>query len=417
MRDMERDMADRRKFLKATASLTALTPITAGLADTSDLNKPEIQRHVTLGKTGLRISEIGFGSSSLQNESLVSYALERGVTYFDTAESYRFGWSEEAMGKGLKGHRDNIVLASKTKAQANSTESEMMEALEASLKRLQTDYLDIYFNHAVNRVNRMENDAWANFTEKAVMQGKIRFRGMSGHGSRLAKCLEYSIDNDLVDVILCAYNFGEDPDLIARLKNKFHFAAEQSDLPPVLDKAHEKNIGVIAMKTLLGARLNDMRKFEAPGRTYAQAALRWVLSSPRVDAAIISMNSMPEIDEYIGASVLEDEVVGDAGLLGRYAAMQSGKYCHHGCDKCESACPHGVDIAEVLRTRMYDVDYGNKALAIEDYARLRVDGLLGDGSGDAASACLTCDNKVCAGACPYGVPIPEFTLDAARRLG
>ena len=180
----------------------------------------------------------------------------------------------------------------------------------------------------------------------------------------------------------------------------------------MLDKAHAKNIGVIAMKTLLGARLNDMRKFEAPGRTYAQAALRWVLSSPRVDAAIISMNSMPEIDEYIEASVLEDEVVGDAGLLGRYAAMQSGKYCHHGCDKCEGACPHGVEIAEVLRTRMYDVDYGNKALAIEDYARLRI-----DGSGDAASACLTCDNKVCAGACPYGVPIPEYTVDAATRLG
>lgn len=405
-------MADRRKFLKATAGLTALAPVATGMSDTSGINKPEIQRHVTLGKTGLKISEIGFGSSGLQNESLVSYALERGVTYFDTAESYRFGWSEEAMGKGLKGQRDKIILASKTKAQADATEATMMQALEGSLKRLQTDYLDIYFNHAVNRVNRMQNDEWANFTEKAVRQGKIRFRGMSGHGSRLAKCLEYSIDNDLVDVILCAYNFGEDPDLIARLKNKFHFAAEQSDLPPVLDKAHQKNIGVIAMKTLLGARLNDMRKFEAPGRTYAQAALRWVLSSPRVDAAIISMNSMPEIDEYIGASVLDDEVVGDAGLLGRYVAMQSGKYCHHGCDKCEGACPHGVEIAEVLRTRMYDVDYGNKALAIEDYARLRI-----DSTADAASACLTCDNKVCSGACPYGVPIPEYTLDAAERLG
>jgi len=399
-------MSDRRKFLKATAGLTAISPVASGLVK-ADINKPEIQRHVTLGKTGLKVSEIGFGSSSLQNEELVSYALDRGVTYFDTAESYRFGWSEEAMGKGLKGSRDKIILASKTKAQSNTTEAEMMEALEGSLTRLQTDYLDIYFNHAVNHVNRMQNDAWANFTEKAVSQGKIRFRGMSGHGSRLAKCLTYSIDNDLVDVILCAYNFGEDPDLIARLKNTFHFAANQSDLPPVLDKAHEKNIGVIAMKTLMGARLNDMRKFETPGRTYSQAALRWVLSSPRVDAAIISMNSATDIDEYVGASVLEDEVVGDAGLLGRYASLQSGKYCHHGCDKCEGACPHGVDIAEVLRTRMYDVDYGNKALAVEDYARLGV----------GASACLGCDNAVCADACPYGVPIPEFTNDAAERLG
>ena len=394
-------MVNRRKFLKTTAALSAAAPVSA-FGDTT-----EIQHYVELGKTGLKISEIGFGSSSLQDESLVSHALDRGVTYFDTAESYRFGWSEEAMGKGLKGHRDQVVLASKSKAQANSTEAEIMKALEGSLKRLQTDYLDIYFNHAVNRVNRMQNDEWANFTEKATRQGKIRFRGMSGHGSRLAQCLEYSIDNDLVDVILCAYNFGEDPALIARLRNKFHFTATQSDLPPVLDKAREKNIGVIAMKTLRGARLNDMRKFAVDGRTYGQAALRWVLSSPRVDAAIISMTSTNNINEYIGASAQPDEIVGDAGLLGRYVALQSGKYCHHGCDKCEGVCPHGVDIAEVLRTRMYDVDYGNPALAIEDYARL----------GDGASACLSCDNKVCSGACPYGVPIPEYTVDTAERLG
>ena len=398
-------MVNRRKFLKTTAGLSAIAPMAAPLSVLADA--PEIKRHVTLGKTGLKISEIGFGSSSLQDESLVRHALDRGVTYFDTAESYRFGWSEEAMGTGLKGHRNDIILASKTKAQANSSELEIMQALEGSLKRLQTDYLDIYFNHAVNHVDRMQNDAWANFTEKAVRQGKIRFRGMSGHGSRLAKCLNYSIDNNLVDVILCAYNFGEDPDLVDRLRDTFHFTAIQSDLPPVLEKAHEKNVGVIAMKTLRGARLNDMRKFETDDRTYAQAALRWVLSSPRVDAAIISMNSLSEIDEYIGASVQEDEIVGDAGMLGRYVALQSGKYCHHGCDRCEGACPHGVDIAEVLRTRMYDVDYRNPALAIEDYAKL----------GAAASACLSCDNAVCSGACPYGVPIPEFTLDAAQRLG
>ena len=395
-------MVNRRNFLKSTAAITATLPAASVLGESV-----EIKRYVTLGKTGLKISEIGFGSSSLQSEGLVSHALDRGVTYFDTAESYRFGWSEEAMGKDLKGHREKVVLASKTKAQAGDSESAMMKSLEGSLQRLQTDYLDIYFNHAVNRVDRMQNDAWANFTEKAITQGKIRFRGMSGHGSRLAQCLEYSIDNDLVDVILCAYNFGEDPDLIARLRNTFHFAANQSDLPPVLDKAREKNVGVIAMKTLMGARLNDMRKFEADGRTYAQAALRWVLSSPRVDAAIISMTSTGKINEYIGASSQQDEVVGDAGLLGRYAALQSGKYCRHGCDKCEDACPHGVDIAEVLRTRMYDVDYGNKALAIEDYARL----------GSGASACLGCDNSVCSGACPYGVPIPQYTRDAAKSLG
>lgn len=395
-------MINRRTFI-GSGAVAGLAPVRK-LAAQPDSS---IQRYVKLGKTGLEVSEIGFGSSSSQDPDLVRYALDRGVTYFDTAESYRFGWSEEAMGKGLKGVRDRVVLGSKTKAYAGDTVADMMSALEGSLKRLQTDYLDIYFNHAVNNVDRMQNEEWARFTEKAKEQGKIRFRGMSGHGSRLAGCLEYAIDQDLVDVILCAYNFGEDPDIYDRLRHTFHFVAMQSELPPVLDKAREKDIGVIAMKTLMGAKLNDMRTFESEGRSYAQAALRWVLASSRVDAAIISMTSVPRIDEYVQASGQKDSVVGDAELLGRYLALQSGNYCHHGCDHCEGACPLNVPIAEVLRTRMYDVDYGNRALAIEDYAKL----------GEPASVCAGCTTQPCKNACPYGVPIPRFTRDTAQRLG
>jgi predicted aldo/keto reductase-like oxidoreductase len=156
----------------------------------------------------------------------------------------------------------------------------------------------------------------------------------------------------------------------------------------------------------MGARLNDMRPFERPGRTYAQAALRWVLSSPRVDAALISMTGIDQIDEYVGASGQTDERAEDAALLGRYASLQSGRYCRHGCNGCEGACPEGVEIAEVLRTRMYMTDYRNPALAVEDYAKLE----------GGAAACLACTHQVCLGACPHGLPIPDFTRDAAVRL-
>ena len=93
-------------------------------------------------------------------------------------------------------------------------------------------------------------------------------------------------------------------------------------------------------------------------------------------------------------------------LLARYAYMQDAQYCRHGCALCEGACPEGVDIAEVLRTRMYDVDYGDRELAKADYARL----------GGGAAACLTCAHQACQNACPYGIPIPTFTRDAASRL-
>jgi uncharacterized protein len=396
-------MIDRRRLL-GLGTAAAAAPL--GLASAQAAG-PQIQRRVTLGRTGLEVSEISFGSASSSDAELVRYALDRGVTFFDTAESYRFGWSEEAMGEGLKGVRDKVVLSSKTKAGRSDSQAEMMAALEGSLRRLQTDWLDIYFNHAVNDVRRMQNEEWWAFTERAKEQGKIRFRGMSGHGSHLAECLDYAIDQDLVDVVLTAYSFGQDPDFYDRLRHTFHFVALQPELPQALEKAKAKDIGVIAMKTLMGGRLNDMRPYEREGYSFAQAALRWVLSSPRVDAALISMTSRAQIDEYVAASAGPAIRQGDLELLERHAALQATSWCRHGCNACAGACPAGVDIPEVLRTRMYAVDYRDQTLALEDYAKL----------GAGAGPCLECAHEACLGACLHGLPIPTLTRDAATRLG
>jgi len=227
--------------------------------------------------------------------------------------------------------------------------------------------VEIYFNHAVNDLSRMQNQEWWEFTELAKRQGKIRFRGMSGHGGHLVECLDYAIDKDLVDVILVSYSFGQDPKFTDKVRHTFHWAAIQTGLPRVLEKAKRKDVGVVAMKTLMGGRLNDMRPYERPGGTFAQAAFRWVLSSPHVDALVVSMTSKA----------------------------------------CAESCPVSVPIAEVLRTRMYAVDYGDATLARTEYA----------GLGEGATACLTCAHRACLSACPAGVPIAKLTRDAAVRLG
>jgi predicted aldo/keto reductase-like oxidoreductase len=397
-------MIDRRRWLGLSAA-AAMAPL--ALPASGATAAPQIRRHVRLGRTGLEVSDVSFGSASSHDPDLVRHALDRGVTYFDTAESYRFGWAEESIGEALQGLRDRVVLGSKTKAGAGDRQADMMAALEGSLRRLRTDYLDIYFNHAVNDVARMQNPEWAAFTERARQQGKIRFRGMSGHGSRLVECLDYAIRQDLVDVVLVAYSFAQDPAVLDRLRHTFHYVAIQSELPGALERAKAKDIGVLAMKTLMGGRLNDMRAYERDGATFAQAALRWALSSPHVDGALISMTSVERIDEYVAASGDPGLRGGDLELLGRYAELQSDSYCRPGCNACERACPENVAIAEVLRTRMYAVDYRDPALAVEDYAKL----------GAAASACLVCAHHACLGACPFGLPIPELTRDAATRLG
>jgi predicted aldo/keto reductase-like oxidoreductase len=394
---------DRRRFLGlGSAAAVGLVGL-----DSAQAGEPHIRRTVTLGRTGLEVSDISFGSSRSADPDLVRHALERGVTYFDTADGYRFGTSEEAIGQGLRGVRERVVVASKTKAGARETRREMMRALEGSLRRLKTDYLDIYFNHAVNAIQRLRNPEWAEFTERAKAHGKIRFRGVSGHGSRLAECLDYALDHDLADVVLVAHSFAQDPDFYDRLRHTFHYVALQPDLPRVLGKAKEKGVGVIAMKTLLGARLNDMRAYERAGGTFAQAAFRWVLSSPRVDALVVSMTSRALIDEYVAASGEAEVRSEDLRLLARYLALNGTRTCRPGCAACAGSCPAGVEIAEVLRARMYALDYRDSALARADYANL----------GAGASACLDCTHRACLGACPAGLPIAELTRDAAVRLG
>ncbi len=399
-------MHNRRTFLNlGLGSALALGGITARSALAAP--DPKIRRYVRLGKTNLKISDISFGSASSTDPALVRHAFERGVNYFDSAESYRGGSAEEAIGEALQGKRDKVFLTSKTKAGARDTRKEMMQALEQSLKRLRTDYVDIYFNHAVNDVARMQNQEWWEFTALAKKQGKIRFRGMSGHGGQLVECLDYAIDKDLVDVILVAYNFGQDPKFTDKLRHTFHWAALQPDLPRVLAKAKQKDIGIVAMKVLMGAKLNDMRPFESGGATFSQAAFRWTLSTNYADALIVSMTDKAQIDEYLGASGEYKLRQGDLDLLERYAALQAGNYCRPACNACESSCPEKVAIAEVLRTRMYAVDYRDKQLAKSEYAALEKN----------AQACLTCAHQSCLGACPTGVPIATFTRETAQRLG
>jgi predicted aldo/keto reductase-like oxidoreductase len=379
-----------------------MTPRLAGATD-----PPRVKRSVRLGRTGLEVSDIGFGSSALHgDESLVRLGLERGICYFDTAEGYGGGRSETTIGNALHGQREKVVLVSKTKADPGDKRDSLMARLEASLRRLRTDRVEIYLNHAVNDLDRIRNPEWWEFVELAKQQGKIRFSGISGHGGRLAECLEWGLEHDLLDVILVAYNFGGDPSFSERFTRSFDFVATQPDLPRLLAKAKQQDVGVVAMKTLLGAKLNDMRAYETPGSTFAQAALRWVLASPLTDSLIITMKSHARIDEYLGASGAIEVSRSDEALLERYLAVHGETQCRYGCRACTDACPAGVAISDVLRTRMYAVDYAEPEQARREYAKLDSD----------AEPCLGCAAEPCLGACPHGLDIRALTVDAHRGL-
>ena len=297
-------MLGRREFIRS-GTLAGIGVGLAALAGSApaSLPPPQVRRYPSLGRTGMKISDICFGADRLSpgEEDLVRRAFDLGINYFDTAETYRGGDSEIALGNALRGKRDRVFLASKTLAWPDTRKEEMMRALEGSLRRLQTGHVDVYFNHAVNDLERLKNPEWYEFAETAKKQGKLRFTGVSGHAGHLTQCLDYALDSGKFDVILCAYNFGQDPRFYQRLLSGFDMVARQPELPRVIEKARQRGVGVIVMKALMGARLNDMRPYERGGATFAQAAFRWVLSNPGVDALIVSMTTRELLEEYLGA--------------------------------------------------------------------------------------------------------------------
>ena len=401
-------MYDRREFLIRGAALGA-APLIAPLAADSAAaapSTPQVRRRVSLGRTGLTLPDIAFGASELSGDvALVQLALARGITYFDTAESYAGSESETTLGRALAGRRNEVTLATKTHGGAATTRAELAAALDASLKRLRTDRVEIYFNHAVNDPARLRNDEWFEFAARAKQAGKIRFTGMSGHGGRLIECLDVALDAKLVDVVLCAFNFGQDPAFYERFTGSFDFIAKQPELPRVLRKARAQGVGIVAMKTLRGARLNDMRPYERGGATFAQAAFRWVLASGLVDALVVTMTSTSQVDEYLGASGFTALHTEDAALLRRYARRTETTQCRYGCSDCAGACPYGVSIPDALRARMYAEDY-------------QAPGLVGAAVAEAGNlaACLGCDGSPCMGACPHGIEIGKLTRRAAALV-
>lgn len=399
----------RREFLQWSAIAGAsagsfLETVNA----TEGKEKLGIKAYRRLGRTEMEIADISFGSSRLRSgqEDVVRFALDQGINYFDTAESYTGGESETVIGNVLKGRREQVFLTTKKGTHANTTEAQMMMSLEGSLRRLQTDYVDVFMSHAVNDLERLKSDHWLNFVESAKKQGKIRFAGMSGHAGRLAECLEYALDQDMVDAILVAFNFGEDPNFMSKFTKGMDWIAKQPELPRLLEKAKQKDVGVTVMKTLRGARLNDMRPYESPGGTFAQAAFRWVLSNKNVDALVISMGSTEQIREYLVASGTEGIAANDIPLLRQYMGLNDGRYCRPLCNDCLGACPYSVQIDDVLRTRMYAVDYGDVGMAKDEYAGIK----------NNAAACLYCNGEPCKAACTYGLNISELCAPTHRML-
>lgn len=373
------------------------------------------------GRTGFTIPSVSFGTFSLRageaDEQLVRRALAAGITHFDTADGYGDapGEAETTLGRALRSDSARgrkATVTTKTAAPASATAAQLMKTLDGSLRRLQRETIDLYLNHAVDSFDRLRNPHWPEFIAQAKAAGKIRAAGMSGHGPSLVPVLREAIETEWIDAILVAYNYIQTPSFLSQAKIKLQtltgrldWVALQPELPGVLAAAQRKGLGVMTMKTLRGARHNDLRPYERDGSTFAQAAIRWVLAQPDVDGLVITMKSEAQVEEYLAgaAGARRPE---DLALLVGYEALNHTRQCVQGCSDCTGVCPAGVPISDTLRLGMYARDYGEPDRAAAEYAAL----------GSRAAACADCSGAPCLGACPTGLLLPEEMKAAHQRL-
>jgi len=387
----------RRELLRGTAALGAA--VSVGIAGNTVAAVPPRgeMRYRRLGRTGLQVSEIGFGGYPVDDPDTVRYAVDRGITYFDTSHCYRGGRSEEIIGEGLKGVRDSVVLVTKWcphHVGKPPTKRSFLEILDASLRRLRTDHVDVVLNHEVGErsdgygARRLDNPQMHEAFEDAKKAGKARFLGMSGHDPDLMQVMNHAVDLKRFDVLLGRYSFLDYP-----------------DQDRLIAKAGKQGVAFVAMKTLAGAKGADLDKFRDRHTSFKQAALKWVLSNHKVSTLIISINSRRQVDEYAAASgqKLSDA---DHQVLEDYATFFSQEVCRFD-GACHAACPEDIRIADILRFSMYYHEYQQESRAMESYAKLV--------ASERAAHCIHCSGY-CEQACAYDLPVKSLLLTGHGAL-
>ena len=331
--------------------------------------------YITLGKTGLNISRLGFGGIPIQKvdaattKELIKAMLEKGINYIDTARGYTV--SEEYLGEALEGVRDRFVLATKSMAR---TKEAMASDINTSLNNLKTDYIDIYqiHNPSIEQLEQVMAPGGAlEALYEAKETGKIGHLGLTAHTMEV---FEKAISLEWVETIMFPYNIVE------------------TQGEELMRKCTEKNIGFIVMKPLAGGAIDD-----------PELALRFICHNPDVSVVIPGMYDLKEIDQNL-AAVENTAPLSDAEFkkIDKLRAQLGTNFCRR-CNYCQP-CAIGINISQIFILQGYFDRYGLKDWAKDRYNTLPVK----------AKECIECG--ACESRCPYNLPIRQMLKDASSKF-
>ena len=369
-------------------------------------------QYTKLGRTGLNVSRLGFGAMRLLTRAdgtwdvdatveIMRRAFDLGVNFADSQYHYCGDQSEPTVGKAIQGRRDSVVIQTKAcyydKPKYGPGESHRSR-LEETLKRLGTDYLDIYLMHSLKQERWDEfGEEWVRDALKARDEGLVRHLGFSSHDK--PENVKAFIDMGCFEVVLMQYNL-----LDQSYEECFAYA-------------REKGLGTEVMGPVGGGRLagpsEELRR-AAPHAvtTSADLALRFVLSTPNVDCALSGMRSVQEAED--NSRVASDATPLSSKERARILGVLTEKmrlahlYCS-GCNYC-APCPNGVAISGIFGAMALHKVWGLVDAARQRYARLGPD----SGAGQAADACKECGE--CEPKCPQKIPIRERLKEAHQVL-
>jgi predicted aldo/keto reductase-like oxidoreductase len=392
--------SSRRDFLVTGPAGVAGAALLSTCSGTRNPNRttsgPRKLLYRTLGRTGLRLPVVSIGSDYAAN--LVPMALEEGVVYVHTSSSYSEGNPERQLGAVFRSvARDSFVIATSPDLPYQydrridrtldlgkiPNPERIAESLEASLRRLRLDHVDIFYLTSIGTRETTLYEPYMKVYERLKKEGKTRFVGVGTHSNE-PEVIRAAAESGFWDVILTAYNFRQ---------------SHQDEIRKAIGQAARAGMGVVAMKTQAGVYWSGTRT-----RINMKAALKWVLQDENVHTTIPACSNYDQMREDL--SVMEDLTLTPEERrdlrLGETQGISS-LYCEQ-CARCLPQCPAGLDIPTVMRASMYALGYQqpNKALAT----------MRGWSLSDIA--CTGCNS--CKVQCSLGLDVRSRALQMARLM-
>lgn len=374
------------------------------------------------GKLGFDVSILGFGcmrlpllpdektgepdAGSIDEEEairMIRYAIDNGVNYIDTAYPYHHGNSEILVGKALKdGYREKVQLATKLPVWLLKTKEDFDRFLDEQLTKLQTDHVDFYLLHALNK------DRWNTILEldvlaslkKAMDSGKVKHAGFSFHEDiGFFRTILDSFDWGMCQIM---YNYMEDREWEKHIRY-----------------AHDKGIAVVIMEPLFGGKLANCPPEEVAAvwresgydRNPADWAFKWLFNHPEITLALSGMSTMAQVEENLviaessrPSALSSEELTVIDKVRELYEALIKVKCT--GCGYCQP-CPNNVAIPAVFEHYNNAAAYNTFDKSVKSYKALVKEG-------KDVSQCIECGK--CEGACPQQLPIIKYLKEAHEYL-